>query len=98
MIRRLVVDVRPLRESTAYRRLWAGSLLSSIGSQLTVFAVALQVYLLTHSSVAVGGVGLVSAVPAIVCGLFAGSVVDAHDRRRIVLWTSTLALMLSVGL
>ncbi|HZC70818.1 MAG TPA: MFS transporter [Jatrophihabitans sp.] len=98
MISRLVVDITPLRESPAYRRLWLGSLLSAVGSQLTTFAVALQVYLLTHSSVAVGGVGLVSAVPAITCGLFAGSLVDAHDRRRIVLCASSLSLLVSVGL
>lgn len=97
MIRRLLVDVTPLRRSPAYRRLWFGSLLSGIGSQMTVFAVALQVFLLTRSSVAVGGVGLVSAVPAIAAGLFAGSVVDAIDRRRLVLVASSAQLALSVA-
>jgi MFS family permease len=96
MIGRLLVDVRPLRRSPAYRRLWVGSLLSGIGSQMTVFAVALQVFLLTRSSVAVGGVGLASAVPAIVAGLFAGSVVDAIDRRRLVLVASSVQLVISM--
>ncbi|HKC28286.1 MAG TPA: MFS transporter, partial [Jatrophihabitans sp.] len=84
-----------LRSSPDFRRLWCGSLLSAVGSQMTVFAVALQVYLLTHSSVAVGGVGLASAVPAITCGLFAGSLIDAHDRRVLVLAGSTLQLLVS---
>jgi MFS family permease len=97
MSSRLLVDVTPLRQSPEFRRLWAGSLLSAIGSQMTVFAVALQVYLLTHSSVAVGTVGLVSAVPAITCGLFAGSLIDAHDRRVLVLITSCLQLLVSVA-
>ncbi|WP_460603943.1 MFS transporter [Jatrophihabitans fulvus] len=97
-VRRLLVDVRPLRTSPHFRRLWAGQVLSSIGSQMTVFAVALQAYLITGSSLAVGGVGLASAVPGIVAGLLGGSVIDAVDRRRLVLVTSTLALAVSSAL
>jgi MFS family permease len=72
-------------------------LLSGVGSQMTVFAVALQVFLLTHSPVAVGAVGLVTAIPAITCGLFAGSLLDAFDRRRLVLVTSTAQLVISLA-
>jgi MFS family permease len=86
--RRLFIDVRPLRESSAFRRLWAGTGLSAIGGQMTNFAVILQVYTLTHSSVAVGGVGLAMAVPAVVFGLAGGSLADAVDRRRLVLFSS----------
>jgi MFS family permease len=93
--RRLLTDLRPLRESAAFRRLWAGSGLSAIGSQMTSFAVALQVYTLTHSSVAVGAVGLASAVPAIVLGLLGGSIVDAADRRTLVLATSSCLAVVS---
>ena len=32
---RLLADVRPLRESTAFRRLWAGTTVSSVGSSPT---------------------------------------------------------------
>jgi MFS family permease len=89
MWKRLVADVRPLRRSPAFRRLWIGSTLSSIGSQMTSFAVALQIYTATHSSVAVGGVGLAIAVPGVVVGLAAGSIIDAVDRRRLVLITTS---------
>ena len=82
------MDVRPLRESPAFRRLWLGSGLSIIGTVMTSFAVALQVYTQTHSSAAVGGVGLAAAAPAVVVGLFSGSLIDAVDRRRLVLGTS----------
>jgi MFS family permease len=98
VIRRLLVDVAPLRTSPAFRRLWLGGVLSGVGSQMTVFAVALQVYLITHSSAAVGAVGLVSALPAIAFGLLAGSLVDAVDRRRLVLLTSVLQIGTSAGL
>lgn len=98
MIRRLLVDATPLRVSPDFRRLWFGSLLSGIGGQMTVFAVALQAYLITGSSFAVGAVGLADAVPAITVGLLAGSVVDAHDRRRLVLIASSGQWLVSVGL
>ena len=81
MTRRLLIDVRPLRESPPFRRLWIGSGLSGVGSQMTVFAVAFQVFTLTHSSFAVGAVGLATALPAIALGLFGGSIADAVDRR-----------------
>jgi hypothetical protein len=71
-VRGLLVDVQPLRDSPAFRRLWVGQGLSAIGTQLMVFAVALQVFTLTHSSIAVGTVALCSAVPQIVFALLGG--------------------------
>lgn len=94
--RRVFVDTRPFRESPPFRRLWIGSTLSGMGSQLTTFAVALQLYTITHSSFAVGLVGLCAAVPSITFGLLGGSVADAVDRRRLVLVVSVgLALVSS---
>jgi len=66
-----------------------GSALSAVGGTMTNFAVALQVWTLTHSSAAVGGIGLATALPALVFGLFGGAIVDAVDRRRLVLLTSS---------
>jgi MFS family permease len=86
--RRLLIDLRPLRRSADFRRLFASSVVSSVGGQMTSFAVALQVYRLTGSSAAVGGVGLAAAVPSVVVGLFGGPLIDSVDRRRLVLATT----------
>ncbi len=86
--RSLLVDISPLRESADFRRLWIGSGFSAIGNQMTNFAIALQIFTITHSSVAVGAVGLCAAVPAILFGLIGGSIADALDRRRLVLVTN----------
>jgi MFS family permease len=96
-LRRLLIDISPLRESSDYRRLWIGSTLSAVGGQMTTFAVALQVYLLTHSSAAVGGIALVTAIPSIGFGLFGGSITDVVDRRKLVLVTSSLLALVSGG-
>ncbi|MCV7180145.1 MFS transporter, partial [Mycolicibacterium sphagni] len=39
--RRLLLDLSPLRESPAFRRLWLGNTLGSIGQEMTVVTVAL---------------------------------------------------------
>ena len=79
----------PLRESPAFRRLWAGSTLSSVGSALTGFAVPLQVYDITRSAVAVGAIGVAQMVPTLTVGLLGGQLADAVDRRKLVVVTSS---------
>jgi MFS family permease len=96
--RRLLADLTPLRESPAFRRLWAGTTLSAVGSALTAFAVVLQVWHLTHSPLAVGAIGVAQMVPILAVGLLCGPVVDALDRRRLVLVTSTCLALVSAAL
>lgn len=91
MLRRLVVDVTPLRVSTPYRRLWLGTTVAQVGQQMTAVAVAIQVYALTGSSFAVGMVGAAALVPLVTFGLYGGAIADSHDRR-------TVALVASAGL
>jgi MFS family permease len=93
--RSLLADLRPLRESPPFRRLWIGTSVSSLGGAMTGFAVVLQTYDLTRSSVAVGAIGLAQAIPALAIGLFGGSFADAVDRRRLVLATSCCLTVLS---
>jgi MFS family permease len=97
MLSRLLADITPLRMFPAFRRFWLANSLSAVGSTMTVFAVALQVYLLTDSSAAVGLIGLVDAVPGIACGLLAGGLIDAVDRRLLVLVTSSVQLLVSAA-
>ena len=60
---RLFVDLGPLRQSQAFRRLWGGYLVATLGSQLTVVAIPYQVFRLTHSSLDVGLIGLAQILP-----------------------------------
>lgn len=98
-MRSLIADLTPLRVSPAYRRLWAGSSVSQIGSQMAAVAIALQVFDLTGSSFAVGMVGLAALGPIIVFGLYGGSISDAHDRRVVLivasggLWACSFVLL-----
>ena len=95
---RLLADITPLRGSAAFRRLWAGTTLSSVGSALTSFAVVLQVYDLTHSPFAVGVIGVAQMVPTLAVGLLGGPVIDVLDRRTLVLVTSSCLAAVSAAL
>jgi len=96
--RHVLVDVSPLRRSRDLRCLAAGQLLSTLGAQLTMVAVAYQVYALTRSSLAVGLVSLVQLLPLIAGALLGGSLADAAERRRVLLGAQLLTLLCSAGL
>jgi MFS family permease len=97
-LRGLIVDIAPLRSSSDYRRLWAGDLLASTAHELVAVAVPFQVFLLTHSSLAVGLVGAAELVPLLLGSLAAGAFVDAHDRRRLILIAQVGAAASAVAL
>ena len=93
----LLPDLRPLRDSPAYRRLWVGSTCAGIGSQMAVVAIGLQVYALTSSTAAVGAVAAVAFVPLVVMGLYGGALSDRYDRRRVALVAQLVSWLTSVG-
>ena len=95
---RWLADIRPLRESPAFRRLWAGSTLSAVGGALTMFAVPLQVYDITRSPLAVGALGVAQMIPTVTIGLLGGAIADAVDRRKLVLVTTAGNAAVSAGL
>jgi MFS family permease len=84
-LRRIAVDITPLRRSRDFRRLWVGSAISLIGSMLTTVAIPYQVFQLTGSTLAVGLLGLCALVPLLTVSLVGGAVADALDRRRLLL-------------
>jgi len=89
MLARLLPDFGPAREHPAFRRLLAGGLLSSLGGSMTSFAVVLQIWDISRSSLAVGLLGL-TFVPVLAVGLLGGSAADVVDRRRLALAASLL--------
>lgn len=70
--------------------LWQGQLVSQIGSM--AYAVALMFWLkeATGSATLVGLVMMVSAIPGVLLGPFAGAYADRHSRRNIIVVTDLL--------
>jgi MFS family permease len=96
--RGLLVDIGPLQRYPLFRRLWFGYLVTTLGNQLTVVAVAFEVFRLTHSSLDVGLVSLAQLGPLLVGSLFGGSIADAVDRRKLLLVTQVSLALCSAGL
>src|SRR5216684_7618403 len=75
-----------------FRLLWMGQIVSVTGSQMQLVAINWHIYLLTHSALALGLVGLFRAGPIILCSLVGGVVADVIDRRRLMIATQMVML------
>jgi MFS family permease len=98
LLARIAVDIRPLRESRDFRRLWFGVGISAIGSQITTVAIPFQLYDETRSTLLVGLLGLAALVPLLVVPIYGGAVADAVDRRRLLLLSDVAQLLVTGGL
>ncbi|MEO5960031.1 MAG: MFS transporter [Opitutaceae bacterium] len=77
-----------------YRDYLGGSFLALIGRQAVIAVALWQVYQWTHSSTALGLVGLVNVLPLLAFSLPAGALADRHDRRRLIgVGTAGIALV-----
>lgn len=76
-----------------FRLLWMGQFVSITGSQMQLAAINWHIYLLTHSKLALGAVGLVRVVPIVFCSLIGGVVADVFDRKKLMLATQVLMLL-----
>lgn len=70
--------------------MWSAQLVSTIGSSLTDLAAGILVFQLTQSALNVGLTLMVTAIPTLFVGLFAGVFVDRFDRKRILLSSDLL--------
>lgn len=86
-LRRIVIDVAPLRRDPDFRLLWLGQLVSGVGRQVTVVALPYQLYVLTGSPLAIGLLAIVQLVAILLFALGGGALADAMDRRRLLLAT-----------
>jgi MFS family permease len=85
-------------KSRDYRFLVVANLVSTLGMQMLSVAVSWDLYLATHSPVALGNVGLVQVAPFLFFALAAGHVADRYNRRNILLVTQGLYLTASLVL
>ncbi|GAA2694280.1 MULTISPECIES: MFS transporter [Actinoplanes] len=92
-----MIDTTPLRVVT-FRRMWIGNGASYFGFQFTSVAVPVQMFAITRSPFWVGLLGLAGLVPLLIFGLWGGAVADVVDRRRLLLFSSALTWVVTLGL
>jgi len=81
------MDLRPLWRHRDYRALYAAQFVSFLGSMVTYVALPYQMFKLTHSSLAVGLLGLAELIPLLLTAFVGGALADTVDRRRMILLT-----------
>jgi MFS family permease len=81
-----------------YRLFFAGQLTSLMGTWITNVTQGYLVYSLTHSPFLLGLVSFAGSVPVFFFSAFGGLISDRFDRRRMLLWTQSLACMESATL
>jgi len=89
--------VELLRRNPNYRYTWMGQVVSEVGdhfNNIAVFALVLQG---TGSGMAVTGVMLARAIPAIAAGPLAGVLLDHVDRRRIMIVSDLVRAAAALG-
>jgi len=75
-----------------------GRLVASFGQQMLTVAVGWEIYERTHSTLALGLVGLTQMIPMVLCTLPAGHVADNYERKRIIIAMISVVALASVGL
>ncbi|KAA6458627.1 MFS transporter [Acidobacteria bacterium AB60] len=79
-----------------FRLFFGGQSISLIGTWMTRVATSWLVYRLTKSSLLLGTVGFAGQIPTFLLAPFAGVIVDRIDRRKVLVWTQTLAMVQSL--
>jgi MFS family permease len=96
-LRRLAIDLGPLRRYPAFRRLFIGQTVSTFGSEIAAVAAPFQLFELTHSTLQVGLLSLCELFPFLTLTIVGGAIADAVDRRRLLFVTEILLAFVAVG-
>ncbi|TDC55642.1 enterobactin transporter EntS [Actinomadura sp. KC345] len=91
MLRRLVMDIGPLRDSKPFRNVFIARTVSVFGIGMLAVALPVQVYALTGSTVHVGAVAAAEGFALLAGFLWGGVLADRHDRRTLMLRARTAA-------
>src|SRR5579875_2057076 len=79
-----------------FRLLWIGLVISSVGTWMQIIAQSLLVLHITHgNALALGVVSLAQALSFFLFALLGGSVADQIDKRRLLLFTQSMSMLLA---
>jgi MFS family permease len=98
VLKKIAVDISPLRKYPDFRRLWSSGLISYFGSMITYVALPFQIKELTNSYIAVGLMGAVELIPLIIFGLYGGVLADRVDRRKMIFITEFALMIMTFSL
>ena len=78
--------------------IWAGLIISQVGSQMQQWVLFWHISTLSRAPIAVSGVGGVRFAAVLAFSLVGGLVADRYDRRGILFLTQSISLLVALGL
>ncbi len=97
-LKRIAVDITPIRASRDFRNLEIGQIIAGLGSQAALVALPFQIYRVSGSATLVGLLGAFELGPMIAVSLVGGAFLDRHDRRPILAGAQLLMMVLLAAL
>ena len=86
-----------LGENRNYRYTWIGQVVSEVGDHFNNIAVFSLAVATTRSPLVVSGVLLARAIPAMFAGPLAGVVLDRFDRKRVMVASDLIRMVVAAG-
>lgn len=88
----------PILSERAFLTLLAGQFVSQLGSAMTEYALILWTYSRTGAVLSLALMAVCSYLPGGLAAIWAGSFVDAHDKRRVMLVCDSLSACVSLAI
>lgn len=86
-----------MKQFHKYIIFWLSQSISQLGSAMTSFALILWTYEQEHSAMAVSLMSFCSYIPFVLVSLIAGSFVDRHNKKAVLLLSDSIAAVCSLG-
>jgi MFS transporter, DHA3 family, macrolide efflux protein len=77
---------------------WAGQLVSTLGSQMTTFAISIWAWELTGQATPLVLIGLFTHIPTIIAATFAGVLIDRWNRKSIMMLGDAVAGLSTIAI
>ncbi len=81
-----------------YRNVWIGAIVSSVGGWMEILGVQWLMNQLTSSAIMLGWLAAAQLLPMLLLGVWGGLAADRFNRRRLLLFTQTLLMLIAAGL
>src|SRR5215813_3587346 len=91
-----MLRIPPALKYRGFALIWSGLIVSMVGTQMQQWALFWHISQLSKDPIAVSVVGGVRFVAVLCFSLFGGLMADRYDRRRILFFTQTTAMLVAL--
>lgn len=79
------LDISPFIKNRDFRFVYTGQFVSFFGTMISLVALPFQIYELTHSTLAVGLLGIAELIPLLMTAFIGGALADVMDRKTLLI-------------